>query len=139
MPGGWQSHRLCRSRTPPGGHACPGRQPGTVTPSTPIRCPRGHRALWHSGSSGPGCIPPPPTLTNNGPGDRMLPSAASPASTTRQNYPANQPVSADSNPLCSLTVVILWGESIHGGDAMEAILSLVALGELSLGWVGREV
>lgn len=69
----------------------------------------------------------------------MLPSAASPASTTRQNHPANQPVSADSNPLCSLTVVILWGESIHGGDAMEAILSLVALGELSLGWVGRDV
>lgn len=84
-------------------------------------------------------MPPPPALTNNGLGDQMLPSAASPASTTRQNHSTNQPVNADSNPLCSLTVVVLWGESIHGGDAVEAILSLVALGELSLGWVGGDV
>ena len=79
-------------------------------------------------------MPPTPALTNNSPGDQMLPSAASPASTTRQNHSTNQPVNTDSNPLCSLTVFVLWGESIHGGDTMEAILSIVALGELSLGW-----
>lgn len=34
------------------------------------------------------------------------------------------------------SVVILRGESIHWGDSMEAILSLVTLGELSLPQVG---
>lgn len=37
-----------------------------------------------------------------------------------------------SNVIGNLTIVILWGESVHWGDAMEAILSLVTLGELSL-------
>lgn len=41
-------------------------------------------------------------------------------------------MSVDSNVEGALTVVILGGESIHRGDSMEAILSLVTLGELSL-------
>lgn len=41
-------------------------------------------------------------------------------------------MSVDSNVEGDLTVVILRGESIHWGDSMEAILSLVTLGELSL-------
>lgn len=41
-------------------------------------------------------------------------------------------MNVDSSWMRNLTIVILWGEIIHWGDSMEAILSLVALGELSL-------
>lgn len=76
-------------------------------------------------------IPTPPSH------QRLRGAKASPvvflsASSIRQNDSTNQSVNADSNLMRNLTIVILWGESVHWGDSMEAILSLVTLGELPL-------
>lgn len=49
----------------------------------------------------------------------------------RQNDATTQIVNVD-NTMKNLTTVILWWESIHWGDSMEAIFSFVTLGELSL-------
>jgi hypothetical protein len=41
-------------------------------------------------------------------------------------------VMQNSDPMGPLTVLVLWGKSIHWGQSMEAILSFVTFGELPL-------